>query len=92
LSAATNQVVSARARLQDVDLDLVAGLQPDGVDVSAQAELLARDNPFRLRSDINQDFVRIDSYDNPIHDVPVVGGFEGLLVIVEVVLHRHRGG
>jgi len=95
-------VVSARAAqaeddvallvlgLEDVNLDLIAGLEADGVDVSARAELLARDDPFSLGADVDEDLVRVYSYDNPIHDVPVVRGFEGLLLEVEVVLHGHR--
>jgi len=77
--------------LKDVDLDLVAGLEL-GIHVSAQSELLARDDAFGLGPDVDEDLVRVDSYDDPIHDVPVVGGFEGLLLEVEVVLHGHRCG
>ncbi len=76
--------------LQDVDLDLVARLEAGGVEVSAHAELLARDDTLSLGSDVDQYLVRVDSHDDPIHDVPVVGGLEGLLVVMEVVLHGHR--
>ena len=77
-------------RLEDIDLDLVARLEPDRVHVTTVAELLARDDPFGLRPDIDQHLVRVDSHHDSIDDVPVVRGLEGLLVVMEVVLHRHR--
>src|SRR6266852_4916726 len=76
--------------LKDVDLDEVTWLEADRFHLSAQAELLAGDDAFRLRADVNQHLVGIDAYHDAINDVPVVGGLEGLLVVMEVVLHGHR--
>src|SRR5258706_597062 len=76
--------------LQHIDLDEVTRLQADRFDLPAQAKLLARDDPFRLGADVNQHLVGVDAHHDSIDDVPVVGGLEGLLVVMEVVLHGHR--
>ena len=78
--------------LEHVDLDVVARLETDRIDLTAQAKLLAGDDSFGLGADVDQDLVRVDPDNDPIHDIAMVGGLEGLHVIVEVVLHGHRRG
>jgi hypothetical protein len=59
--------------LQYEGLDLVADLHDlVRIDVVADRELLARDDAFRLVTDVQQDLVAIDLDDRAFDDVPVV--------------------
>ncbi len=66
-------------RLEDVDLDVVPGRQLL-VGISAKTELLARDDPLGLRSDVDEHLVGVNPYYHAVDDVSVLRSAERLLI------------
>ncbi len=78
-------------RLHHKDQDRVANRKRLAL-VRRKARVLPRrDDPFRLRADIDQDLLAVEVHDHPVHDIPV---FQALVVvagIVEELLHERSG-
>ncbi len=77
--------------LEDVDLDLVPGLEVDRVGLAAEPELLVGDDALGLGADVDENLVRVHPDNDSVDDVAVVESPECLLLELEVVIHRQHG-
>ena len=91
LAEAEHDVAVLVLGLDDVDLDLVAGVEGDRL-LATGGQLAVRDDPLALRTDVDEDLVGIDADDDSVNDVAVGQGPDRVLILPQEVFHGERFG
>ena len=91
LAQAEDDVAVLILGLDDVDLDLVAGVEDDRL-LAACRQLAVGDDSLALGPDVDEHLVGIDADDDTIDDVTVGQGPDRILILLEEVFHGERLG